>query len=174
MSDFNDISIHSEADFLAHVIALKHESEERLQTMADCLYVHNNPDAADVFQELATNIATAIEALESRAEGIELPVIAPWEYQWHCSNNPDSQCMDQAHYMMSSRQALQLALFNEQRSLAFFKRIEDSTQHDAVRVLAGEQVAVEQRFAELVISRMNDLPLDDRLCDDLDPPHMPE
>jgi|GEM_PF-1044508 len=174
MSDFNEISIHSEAEFLAHVIALKNESEERLQTMADCLYVHNNPKAADVFQELATYIAQTVQQLESQASGLELPNIPPWEYQWHCSNNPDSLCMDHAHYMMSMRQALALALFNEQRSLAFFRRIHDEVEYAPVRALALEQIAVEERFAELVQARMLNLPEDDRLCDDLDPPHMPE
>ena len=174
MSDFKAINISSEAEFLAHMLALKNESEERLQTLADCLYAHNNSRAAEVFQQLANDLAESIRLLEDKAAGIELPNIPPWEYQWHCSNNPEALCMDHAHYLMSMRQALELALFNEQRGLAFLQRIHDEVADESIRALSSDQIDIEQRFAERLREWMLGLPEDEAMCDDLDPPHMPE
>ena len=174
MSEFKDICFQSEAEFLAHVIALKCESEDRLQTMADCLFVHNNPHAAEVFQTLAEFIAQTIQQLELNATGMQLPNIPPWEYQWHCSDDPEALCMDQAHYMMSIRQALELALFNEQRSLNFFKKVFDDVDHSGITELARQQIEMEQEFAEFIQQQLALVGDDDFICEDLDPPNMPE
>lgn len=174
MNDLPDITISSEAEFLAHVIALKHESEERFQGMADCLSVHNNLQAAEVFQHLAELISDNIQKLESMAAGLELPEIPPWEYQWHCANDPDSVCMDQAHYMMTARQSLELALFNEQRSVDFFRRVKIKVENPAVTKLAQQLITVEEKFAEAIQQRLEDIEDDEEPCEDLDPPNMPE
>lgn len=174
MRDLTPITITSEVEFLAHVIALKHESEERLQNMADCLSEHNNPEAAEVFDSLAEFIKQTIQQLESRAMGLQLPEIPPWEFQWHCANDPESLCMDHAHYMMSARDSLQLALFNEQRSVEFFKRIVNEVDDVDVRKLAAEQIQIEQQFADLIQQRLQGIAEDIETCEDLDPPNMPE
>lgn len=174
MSEFQDIKFESEAEFLAHVIALKNESEDRLQTMADCLSVHNNPHAAEVFQTLAEFLAQTVQQLEANAAGMQLPNIPPWEYLWHCSDDPESLCMDQAHYMMSVKQSLELALFNEQRSLVFFKRVLDDVEHPQIQQLARQQIDLEYEFADFIQQQMALLGEDDYICDDLDPPNMPE
>ena len=153
MNELPKIALSSEAEFLAHVIALKQESEDRLQGMADCLAEHNNPDAA---------------------EGLELPEIPPWEYQWHCSDDPDAICMDQAHYMMNIRQSLELAMFNEQRSMQFFKRVHTEVKHVGVIELAQQFITVEEKFAAIIQQRLLLIEDDDAPCEDLDPPNMPE
>jgi hypothetical protein len=168
------LTIAGEAEFLAHIIALKHESEDRLTTMADCLFAHNNPPAAQVFHELAGLISLVVEQLQTLALDHVLPEIPPWEYQWHCEDDPEALCMEHAHYLMSARQALQLALYNEQRSVEFLQRIEREVSEPAVREMARRQLRVEQEFAEIIRQRLADLPDEDVVCDDLDPPHMPE
>ncbi len=173
MNDLLKITISSEAEFLAHVIALKQESEERLQIMADCLSEHNNFDAAEVFQHLAEIIRKNIKQLENKAINVELPEIAPWEYQWHCADDPDSICMDQAHYMMSARESLELALFNEQRSVEFFNRVYAEVNKPEVRNLAEHLIKTEKDYAEVISQRLEEASHDE-LLEDLDPPNMPE
>ena len=174
MSDLPKITISSEAEFLAHAIALKVESEERLQGMADCLFEHNNHQAAEVFQTLATLIAQNIQQMESIAADMTLPEIPPWEYQWHCADNPDATCMDQAHYMMSIRQSLELAKFNEQRSEQFFIRVHNESADPGVSKLARQFLMVEEEFTEIIQQRLLVVVDDDEPCEDLDPPNMPE
>jgi hypothetical protein len=176
MNEVSGITIRSEAEFLANVIALKSESEERLQVMADCLHEHNNLHASGVFQELASIITSTIQQLEQKAAGLTLPVIPPWEYQWHCPNDPEALCMDHAHYMMSTREALQLALFNEQRSIDFFTRVHDEVELAAVRELALQQIEIEKEYAAIIRQRLAGVESegDDFSCEDLDPPNMPE
>ena len=174
MTEQDTISIADEAEFLAHVIALKNESEERLQVMADCLSEHNNPNAAGVFTELAQFIAGTIGQLEDKAREHHLPEIPPWEYQWHCATDPEAICMDHAHYLMSVREALELALFNEKRSMEFFQRIEQDVTHPEVVELAREQLMIEKEFADLIQQRLMGLAEEDLVCEDLDPPNIPE
>jgi hypothetical protein len=174
MSKDKKIEIETEAEFLANVIALKMEFEERLEGLADCLAIHNNPDASDVFRGLASHVTSNIQKLEAIAANHQLPVIPPWEYQWHCSDDPEALCIDQAHYLMSSRQALELALFNEKRSLEFLTKVVDDVRNDAVKQLAAGMIAIEQEFSESMQQALDDM-MDDILpCDDLDPPNMPE
>lgn len=174
MSDLPKITISNEAEFLAHVIALKQESEERLQGMADCLLEHNNLPASDVFQQLAEFITENIEQLESLSDGLDLPEIPPWEYQWHCSDDPDATCMEQAHYMMSIKQSLELAMFNEQRSANFFNRVQNEVTHPGVVKLAQQFISVEEKFAEIIRQKLLIIEDDEEPCVDLDPPNIPE
>lgn len=174
MNDLPPVTISTEVEFLAHVIALKHESEDRLQSMADCLSEHNNPEAAKVFADLAGFVRHNIQHLESEAAGLQLPEIPPWEYLWHCSNDPEAICMDHAHYMMSVRESLQLALFNEQRSVKFLNRVYSDVDHAGVMELALHQIKTEQQFATVIQQRLDSLGENEEFCEDLDPPHMPE
>lgn len=174
MNELPPIKIHSEAEFLAHVIALKHESEERLQNMADCLSEHHNPAAAEVFASLAQLVSQTVHQLEAKAAGLQLPEIPPWEFQWHCTNDPESLCMDHAHYLMSARESLQLALFNEKRSVEFLNRVVNEVDHAGVRQLAQQQAQIEQQFAEMIQQRLENMAEDVERVEDLDPPNMPE
>ena len=174
MNELPKITISTEAEFFAHVIALKQESEDRLQGMADCLTEHNNPDAAEVFQQLSEYISDNIQQLETMAQGLELPEIAPWEYQWHCSDDPDAICMDQAHYMMSIRQSLELAMINEQRCVQFFQRVHTEVGHPGIMKLALQFITVEEKFAQIIQRRLLLIEDDDEPCEDFDPPNMPE
>ncbi|MCG6937364.1 MAG: hypothetical protein LJE83_04235 [Gammaproteobacteria bacterium] len=174
MSEDKKIDIETEAEFLANVIALKMEFEERLEGLADCLAIHNNPAASDVFRGLASHITSNIQKLEAVAANHQLPVIPPWEYQWHCSDDPEALCIDQAHYMMSSRQALELALFNEKRSVEFLNKVVDQVNNNAVKQLAAGMIAMEQEFTESMQQALDDMEDDMQPCEDLDPPNMPE
>ncbi len=174
MTEQQEIKIQTRAEFLAHVLALKLESEERLQSLADCLSEHNNPVAAGLFQELADVVAQSITQLESMTAGLQLPAIPPWEYQWHCFDHPEVVCMEQAHYMMTGKQSLQLVQFNEHRSVEFLQRVYQEVENVEVKNLAQQLMKSEQEFEQYVLKKIENIEDDGLLRDDLDPPNMPE
>jgi hypothetical protein len=174
MNDKPEISIESEAEFLAHTIALKLESEERLQGLSDTLSEHHNLEAAAIFQSLVGIMQDSIVELEVMAKGLKLPVIAPWDYQWHCSNDPAALCIDQAHYLMNSRQSLELALFNEQRSLDFFQRVYQHVDNPQVKKMAEQLIQAEHQFAANIKRNMASMEEELLAKEDFDPPNVPE
>jgi len=168
------IELSGMEEFLAHALALKYESEERLEQLAHCLAEHNNQAAADVFQGLIDSIGSVIRELEALAADRYLPQIPPWEYQWHCDDDPEALCIDQAHYLMTARQSLELARFNELRSLQFFQKVKDEVADDQIASLAQRLIEIELAFADDIQQRLESLPQDSPPCEDLDPPNMPE
>jgi hypothetical protein len=167
-------NIETEGEFLAHTIALKLESEERLESLADCLEAHNNPEASKVFRDLADHVSASLKKLEAIAFDYKLPVIPPWEHGWHCATDPEALCIDQAHYLMTGKQALELALFNEQRSLEFLKRVIDQVGNEEVKRLAAGMIKMEQEFTHSIREALDNMGDDVLPCEDLDPPNMPE
>ena len=174
MTEARKTNIGSEAEFLAHLIALKLESEERLLDLSHCLAEHHNPEASKVFADLAGFISRSLEDIEAHAVGHDLPVIPPWEYQWHCADAPESLCIDQAHYMMTGKQSLELALYNEQHSILFLKQVKADTDDPRIEAMAQRFIETEQRFVQIIQQSLDDIEDDIVPHDDLDPPNMPE
>jgi len=174
MNQHYSIYLTSLEEFVAHAIALKDESEERLDHLGHCLAEHNNPEAARVFQQLAEANTQAIQELQSVARNMTLPQIPPWEFQWHCADDPDALCIDEAHYLMSVRQSLKLALFNELRNLQFFEVVHESVEDQAIKDLAQRLIQQEQVVTMDMQQRIDNLPEDEQAIEDLDPPNMPE
>ncbi len=168
------INFTSLEEFLAQALALKYESEERLDQLAQCLAEHNNPAAAEVFESLANAVGTMIQELEALAADKSLPQIPPWEYQWHCDDDPEALCIDHAHYLMTIRQSLELAQFNELRSLQFFQKVEEVVADDQIKQLAQRLIHLETVFAGDIRQRLENLSEDISSCEDFDPPNMPE
>ena len=119
MITFESVNLDNAEEFLAHMLALKCETEDRLQDLADCLEEHHNLEAADVFRHFQGLAADGVDEIERLAKGYELPSIPIWEYEWHTINSPENACIDNAHYLMSSRQALELARLNSRRTHDF-------------------------------------------------------
>ena len=174
MSHQDSLQIGSAADFFAHLIALKHDGQERLQMLSDCLMEHNNPQAAHVFDSMLGQVNDNIAELESMAAGLDLPEIAPWEYQWNELADCDCNCFEQAHYQMSGRESLHLALSNEQRNLEFLQWVNQQVSHPEVRQLSQQLLEIEQAFLSRVRYELESEVEDEAVVEDLDPPNMPE
>ena len=164
--------ISSLEEFIVHAHALKCESEEQLEMCADSLRAHNNPEAAEVFHSLSQLVGQSIQEIETMAEGLELPQIPPWDFHWHCVDDPQS--IDATHYLMSERKALELAQLNEQRALKYFQEIAEGVTDQTVRELAQSLHDHEQRFSQHIEQRLQQLEEDVDHHDDLDPPNTPE
>lgn len=176
MSIDERILIKSVEEFLAHLLVIKCETEDRLGELADCLEAHHNQEVADVFRQIKELVAEGVSEIERLAEGIELPVIKIWDHQWYLVNSPENACIDNAHYLMNRRQALELASFYSQRTCKFLLQAMDKEQIDEVQEIARQQLSYEQQFVIQKIERWL-TEVDEHetsLCDDLDPPNLPE
>lgn len=167
------IPIMEEEDILlAHLLAMHDEAADRFTDLADCLYQHHNVAAHTVFDQALQLQKQAIAQLEDEIGTRQLPTIAPWEYLGHCEEHPECECMQQAHYLMSAQQAVQLALFIENRLLTFCQH-QQQAKNSATRDLASNQTAaIRQRIQQLSV--LADQAQDKLPLEDFDPPNMPE
>lgn len=167
--------IKSPEHLLAQVYAMKCESEDRLQNLIDSLKQHNNIAAADIFSRTIKLIQDSIKNIEHRAQGMQLPEIPPWESQWYCEEQPDCQCIENAHYLMTPLQALELAIFNEKRLQEFFKEQIDNEINEEIRFIANEFLIQEKQLTVQMHSWKEQLENSQtEQNEDFDPPNVPE
>lgn len=175
MSGLLSAAIESVAEFLAHALEMEVESAERYRELAENMAVHNNPGVAALFRRLADEGDEHAAHVERRAEGVELPDIAPWAFKWISPDGPESLPLDDLHYLMGRRQALELALHNEMRGRDFYAELAEVSGNAEVRAMAAELAVEEGRHVDLLrdwLARETAAPAGD--IPDLDPPNTPE
>ena len=168
-------SIDSLPEFLAHALAIEQEAAGRYQELGDQMTAHNNTAAAELFFWLAQIEAQHAQQVARRSEGIALPAIEPWDYQWVGFESPESAAYEGAHYLMTAFHALEIARANEQRAAQFFERVAQTTRDEAVRKVALEMAADERQHMAYVERAMakHARPSED-WDEDLNPPQEPE
>lgn len=176
MSDLLAGDISSPAEFLAHALEMEAESAERYRELADNMEVHNNPEVATLFRQLAHEGDAHVAGVKRLCARIDLPNIAPWAFKWSCPDGPESLPVDDVHYLMSRRQALELALHNENRGLDFYIQVAQRSAHAEVRRLAGEMAREERDHVQMLTAWLSREPEEKASSplSDLDPPNMPE
>jgi rubrerythrin len=163
------------ADFLAHSVELESEALERYLEMADTMDIHHNTEVADFFRRMANEARHHLEEVAEYAQGITLPTLRAWEFNWPEAEPPETLSYEAQHYRMSLRQAMELALQNERAAELFYRSAADkSTDEETVRVatlFADEEhehgAQLETLIAAQPINGANLLVEDDE-------PHMPE
>lgn len=169
------LTIESPEHLFSQVYAMKCESEDRLQDLIDSLQQHNNSAAADIFSRTLELIQGSINNIEQRIQGMQLPEIPPWESQWHCEQQPDYLCIENAHYLMTPLQALELAIFNEKRLQDFFILQIDNGINEEVRLIADEFLVQEKQLTIQMYSWKEQLENSQtEQNEDFDPPNVPE
>ncbi len=167
--------IESIAEFLAHAEALELESVESYEQLADSMEVHNNPEIAKLFRKLAHFGEKHAQEVTELAKGMTLPEISPWDFKWSTPDSPENASMDEAHYLMDTHQALEIALINEIQGQQFYASVAATTSNDEVRKLASEFAGEEAEHVALLKQWQANLGNPDALpLDDLDPPNIPE
>ncbi|MCG8507820.1 MAG: ferritin family protein [Rhodospirillales bacterium] len=162
-------------DFLAHALALESEVAEKYEEIADSMSVHNNRMVAELLHKLARASQKHAAEMRIRTEGRTLPAIAPWDFQWGDGNAPETPSMDDAHYLMTPRHALQLARDAEIQAQNYYTSVADSSPNPAVRDLALEFAYEEAEHVDLVNRLIERYPDTDEGWDfDPDPPGIPE
>ena len=167
--------IKSPEHLFAQVYAMKCESEDRLQDLIDSLKQHNNSAAADVFSRTIELIQVSIKNIEQRTEGMKLPQIPPWEAQWYCEDQPDCLCIDNAHYLMTPSQALDLSILNEKHLQEFFAQQIDMSVNEEIHLIANDFLIQEKQLTKQMHSwkkQLESSPIEQN--EDFDPPNIPE
>jgi len=130
--------------FLVYSITLEEEAADRHDELADVMDVHNNPEVAATFRKLAHYSRLHAQEIRDHAAGRELPVMAPWDFEWEGAESPESGDMTAANYLMNTAQALQLAMANEQRAFDFYDQISRESPVPEVAAMAAEFAAEEK------------------------------
>ena len=161
--------------FLAYSVVMEEEAAERHEELADVMDVHNNPDVAETFRKLAHYSRLHAQEIRDQSKDLQLPKIAPWDFEWEDGEPPETTESDEVHYLMNRAQALRLAMENEQRAHDFYADISRHAPAEDVRALAAEFAEEEQEHLDLLVEWRKKIPESDNetLVDD-DPAHMPE
>ena len=161
--------------FLAYSVALEEEAAERHDELADMMDVHNNPEVAETFRKLAHYSRLHAQEIRDHSEGYDLPVIAPWDFGWDTMEGPETADIGKVNYLMTTHQALKIAMANEKRAHDFYSGISGHSPDEAVRALAGEFADEEKEHLQLLEEWLESCPEPDASSlYDPDPPHMPE
>lgn len=171
----NHPPIASLPEFLAHAIVLERESVERYEELADSMETHNNLEVARLFRKLARFGELHAHEVEQHAEGMELPQIPPWEFKWSTPEAPESGAMEEVHYLMGTREALEFALHNETQGRDFYAHVAGSSPDPEVRRMAAHFTDEETEHVNLLKSWILNLTDDQQApLEDLDPPNVTE
>lgn len=161
--------------FFAHAIALERESVERYNELADAMEMHNNEELAELFRRLAHYGELHAREVLDRSEGIELPLIEPWEFRWVDAEGPETPSYADAHYLMTPYHALRFALENETRGRDYYALVASRSVAPDVAATAAEFAEEESEHVRLVSEWLEHVnpPADDWDLE-LDPPNQPE
>lgn len=168
-------SINNKADFLANAELMVQESLEKYGQLADSMEIHNNLETAVQFRELESMEMQQLQWIEQQASGIVLPEIAPWDFAWHCYDDPEKDCLTDMDYLASPARALSAALHNEYHSEAFYRETAEQASDLTVKKLANELAREQSAQIELLKQRLYALSKEAyESIEDMDPPNMPE
>ncbi len=175
MSVNNIPTINTKADFLANAELMVQESLDQYGQLADSMELHNNLETAAQFRELENMEKQQLEWIEQQASGIALPEIAPWDFVWHCHDDPTKSSLSEMDYLVNPARALSAALHNEYHSEEIYREVAKQSSDSEVKDLANELAERQLKQIELLKQRIEALPKEAyELIEDMDPPNMPE
>ena len=161
--------------FLAHALTLENEAADGYQEIGDSMAVHNNPEVAGLFFQLARYGRLHAAEVRGLAAGLVLPHIPPWEFVWQDGESPEAPSMDAVHYMIRPAQALALALRAERQAHDFYSSVASASKLGRVRELAAQFAAEEAKHVLLLTEWIKKSQDPDQNWDfDPDTPEMPE
>lgn len=165
--------INSIAELLAHALALEIEAVARYAELADIMTVHNNQEVAALFSRMSgiekLHVESIHRQINSRSLG-QLPVV---KYQWISAEGPETTDLSELHYLLQPRQALTLALLNEQRARDYYRGILSNTSDQETRSLAEELAVEEEEHVALLQAWLAKLLMTEADWDeDDDPPNI--
>jgi rubrerythrin len=168
-----DEPINTIEEFLVHALELEEASSDHYDELADSMEIHHNLQVAELFRKLAGFSRQHAKEVLERAQGLDLPQLTPWDFKWRCPASPEAFCMEEANYLMTVNQAMEIALYNEIRGREFYLQIAEQSPSEAVRKLAAE-MAEEEGWHVAMLKEWQSNLQDEQPVEDLDPPNMPE
>ena len=163
------------AEFLAHSIELESEARERYLELGDAMQSHGNAEVAAFFGRMAEESRLHLEEVAEIAEGMALPDLKAWEFEWPDEEPPETASYEAVHYRMTLREAMLLALDNERAAEKFYASFADNSDDADTRRLAARFAAEEASHGAQLVAKIGKLPPQPALSrEEDDAPHMPE
>lgn len=165
-----DPAVSSLADLFAAAYQIEIDAVERYKLLADQMETCNNAELVAMFRDLARAEGLHAEEIRRLAGELDVGAHADRLGAWKTGESPEEVDLDAAHYLMTPWHALKMALAGEERALAFFERIVESTEDPKIKAMAGEFVSEETEHVELVHRLLRRYPAPaDTWAMDLDP-----
>lgn len=124
------------------------EAVERYEMLAQQMETHNNAELARVFKDLARAESIHAAEIERMAGDQEIREYALEVVRWP-AESPESADLADAHYLMTRADALRMALACEERALAFFENVVETTSDPQLKELAEHFAEEETEHVEL-------------------------
>jgi rubrerythrin len=160
----------SVAAFFAQALAIEVEAAERYALLADQMEVHNNNEIAAIFHKMAL-IESDHHAEIARRARDALVAGRPASFSWTSPDGPEAIAFGEVHYLMTPRQALLLARFNEERAVRYFAAIAAAATDPQIAAFAAEMAAEERHHVIWVDEWLEKFAPDEPDWDaDADPP----
>lgn len=150
--------INSVEVFLAHALMLENEAADGYEEIGESMDVHNNPEVAALFLQMAKYGRMHAASVQELAQGLELPHIAPWDFAWQDGHSPEAPSMAHVHYMIQPAEALALALRAEEQAHDFYAAVASASTMPRVRELAAQFAAEEAEHVRLLKEWINKVP----------------
>jgi rubrerythrin len=137
-------------DLLARALAMEIEAAERYDEFAAQMDLHNNLEVAALFRKLAGIERKHAESLSAdlRARGTSAPPTCALGATG--KEGLETSTGEALHYLMTPYHALEIALQNERRALAFFTRLRESAGSTALREATEEFAREEAEHVEIL------------------------
>jgi len=140
-------AIGTAGELYAHAIAIERDAVNRYVGLAQTMDLRGNDPVAALFRQLAVFESEQLRALEARVRGVALPPVAPASLGF---DSPETVVPECAPGLITPRHALGIALEAEMRARAFFTDVRTRATDPALRALAQEMAAEEERHIALV------------------------
>lgn len=137
---------YSLPEFLAHAIAMEHESAERYLELADMMESYGNEDVSQLFREMNRYSMLHRDSVKDRVGSIELPKIKSWQYRW--TTPPEMGDEDAFDRELDAFSALRYARENEIRAKNYYQSVADESDDPELKRLAAEFAGEEQEHAD--------------------------
>ena len=149
MSKAGNPNVKDLNDLLAVAYQIEIDAVDRYNLLADQMETHNNPELVKVFRDLARAEGIHGEEIRRMAGDFDVASHAA-KIAKFVNDSPEEADLSSAHYLMTPWHALQLSLKGEERALAYFTSIVETTKDPKVKEMAAELVEEEVEHVNLV------------------------
>ncbi|MGH8686582.1 MAG: ferritin-like domain-containing protein [Burkholderiales bacterium] len=143
----NAFTIHTPVELYAHAMAIERDAVNRYVGLAQHMDAQGNDEVAALFRQLAVFESEQLRTLDARVCGVALPRAAD---ALPGDGLPETVTPQSAPGLITPRHALGIALEAEFRARAFFTDVRTRATDPALRALAQEMAAEEERHIALV------------------------
>ncbi len=161
-------------NFLAHSVELETEARNRYKELSETMATHNNEEVAAFFKRMVKEAKLHLKEVSEIADGMNLPEIKSWEFEWPDGEAPEAASYEDLHYLMTLRQAMELALKQEHSAERYYRSVAESSD-DPETVKFATMFADEELSHAAALKKMIAALPEDGSCPrvDDDEPHMP-